>query len=106
MKQYLLSIYQPDGDIPAPEVLEKISGEVRAVREDMRAAGAWVFSGGLHAPSTATVLDPRSDEMPMTMGPTWRARSTSAVWRSSRQRAWTRRWRGGGRSRGRRRCRS
>ena len=69
MKQYLLSIYQPDGDIPAPEVLEKISGEVRAVQDDMRAAGAWVFSGGLHAPSTATVLDPRSDDMPMTDGP-------------------------------------
>ena len=39
----------------------KISGGVVAVREEMRAAGAWVFSGGLHAPSTATVLDPRSD---------------------------------------------
>ena len=25
MKQYLLSIYQPDGDIPAPKVLEKNS---------------------------------------------------------------------------------
>ena len=69
MTQYLLSIYQPDGPIPAPEVLAKISGDVRAVREDMRAAGAWVFSGGLHASSTATVLDPRSDEMPMTDGP-------------------------------------
>ena len=68
MKQYLLSIYQPDGDIPAPEVLEKISGEVRAVEEDMRAAGAWVFAGGLHAASTATVLDPRSEAMPMTDG--------------------------------------
>jgi hypothetical protein len=69
MKQYLLSIYQPDGPIPSPEVLEKISGEVQAVQEDMRAAGAWLFSGGLHAPSTATVLDPRSDGMPMTDGP-------------------------------------
>jgi hypothetical protein len=69
MKQYLLSIYQPDGPIPAPEVLAKISSDVRAVREDMRAAGAWVFSGGLHASSTATVLDPRSDQMPMTDGP-------------------------------------
>jgi hypothetical protein len=69
MKQYLLSVYQPDGPIPAPEVLEKISGEVQAVREDMRAAGAWVFSGGLHAPSTATVLNPESDGMPMTDGP-------------------------------------
>ena len=35
----------------------------------MRAAGAWVFSGGLHAASTATVLNPRSDEMPMIDGP-------------------------------------
>ena len=69
MTRYLLSIYQPDGDLPAPEVLEKISREVQAVREDMRAAGAWVFSGGLHASSTATVLYPRSDEMPMTDGP-------------------------------------
>jgi hypothetical protein len=69
MKQYLLSIYQPDGDLPGPEVLERISGEVRAVREEMRAVGAWVFAGGLHAASSATVLDPRSDEMPMTDGP-------------------------------------
>ena len=69
MKQYLLSIYQPDGDLPPPEVLEKIAGEVRAVQDEMRAAGAWVFSGGLHAASTATVLDPRTDGMPMTDGP-------------------------------------
>jgi len=69
MKQYLLSIYQPDRDPPAPEVLEKIAGEVRAVQEEMRAAGAWVFSGGLHAASTATVLDPRSEAMPMIDGP-------------------------------------
>ena len=69
MKQYLLSIYQPDGDLPAPEVLEKIASEVRAVQEEMRAAGAWVFSGGLHASSTATVLDTRTDGMPMTDGP-------------------------------------
>jgi hypothetical protein len=69
MKQYLLSIYQPDGPIPAPEVLEKISGEVRTVREEMRAAGAWVFNGALHEPSTATVLDPRGEAMPMTDGP-------------------------------------
>ena len=69
MKQYLLSIYQPDGDPPAPEALEEIARAVHAVQEEMRAAGAWVFSGGLHAASTATVLNPRSDEMPMTDGP-------------------------------------
>jgi hypothetical protein len=69
MKQYLLSIYQPDGDLPAPELLQKIADDVQAVREEMRTAGAWVFTGGLHTPSTATVLKPRGDEMPMTDGP-------------------------------------
>ncbi|HUA71171.1 MAG TPA: YciI family protein [Solirubrobacteraceae bacterium] len=69
MKQYLLSIYQPDGDPPAPEVLERIAADVQAVREEMRAAGAWVFAGGLHAASTATVINPRSQDMPMIDGP-------------------------------------
>ncbi len=69
MKQYLLSIYQPDGDPPAPEVLQRIAGDVRAVNEQLRAAGAWVFSGGLHAASSATVLNPRREGMPMTDGP-------------------------------------
>ncbi len=69
MKQYLLSIYQPDGDPPAPELLAKIAADVGAVRQEMRDAGAWVFSGGLHAASTATVLSPRSEAMPMTDGP-------------------------------------
>jgi len=82
MKQYLLSIYQPDGDPPAAEVLAEIARDVQAVQEEMRDAGAWVFSGGLHAASSATVLNPRSDQMPM--GPIPRARSTSAAWSSSR----------------------
>lgn len=69
MKQYLLSIYQPDGDPPSADVLEKIAGDVQTVQEEMRAAGAWVFSGGLHAATTATVLDPRGEQMPMIDGP-------------------------------------
>jgi hypothetical protein len=69
MKEYLLTVYQPDGDPPPPDVLERIARDVQAVNEELRAAGAWVFSGGLHAPSTATVIDPRSAELPMTDGP-------------------------------------
>jgi hypothetical protein len=69
MKQYLLTIYQPDGDPPTAEVLEKIASDVQAVQEEMRSAGAWVFSGGLHGANTATVLDPRSEPMPMIDGP-------------------------------------
>jgi hypothetical protein len=69
MKQYLLTIYQPDGEPPAPEVLQKIANDVEVVQDEMRSAGAWVFSGGLHAASTATVINPRSHAMPMTDGP-------------------------------------
>ena len=69
MKQYLLSIYQPEGTPPSPEVLEKIMRDVGAVREEMKAAGAWVFSGGLNAPDTATVLRLDGGEVLMTDGP-------------------------------------
>lgn len=69
MKQYLLSIYQPDGDPPPADVLERIARDVQAVNQELHEAGAWVFSGGLHAPSSATVIDPRSDALPMTDGP-------------------------------------
>ncbi len=69
MKQYLLSIVQPDGPIPDPETLEPIMRDVLAVRDEMREAGAWVFSAGLHAPSTATTLRPRDGEVLMSDGP-------------------------------------
>ncbi len=69
MKQYLLSVYQPDGDPPPPDVLGQIQRDVQAVNEELHGAGAWVFSGGLHPPTTATVLNPRSDALPMTDGP-------------------------------------
>ena len=69
MRQYLLSIYQPDGGPPPAGVLAEIMRDVGAVEEELRSAGAWVFSGGLHAPSTATVLDPRREGVPMTDGP-------------------------------------
>ncbi|HTX10522.1 MAG TPA: YciI family protein [Solirubrobacteraceae bacterium] len=69
MKQYLLSIYQPGSEPPPPERLEKIMREVHAVEDEMRSAGAWVFSGGLHDPRTATVIRPRDGGLPMTDGP-------------------------------------
>jgi len=69
MKHYLLSIYQPDTEPPPASVLAEIMREVHAVEEEMRSAGAWVFSGGLHAPGTATVVHPRREQVPMTDGP-------------------------------------
>lgn len=69
MPQYLLSIYQPDGDPPPAEILEPIMRDVEAVDNEMRAAGAWVFAGGLHPPSTATVVRLDGDGILTTDGP-------------------------------------
>lgn len=51
MKQYLLSIYQPDGEAPPDEFLEPIMRDVRAVNAEMQEADAWVFAGGLYPPT-------------------------------------------------------
>jgi len=69
MKQYLISIYQPDGPPPPPEILDKVMADIEAIRADIRAAGSWVFAAGLHAPSTATVLRPKDGDVLVTDGP-------------------------------------
>jgi hypothetical protein len=56
MKHYVLAIYQPDG-IPGPEIdLETIMRDVRAVGDEMRAAGAWVFAAGMEPADPGTVV--------------------------------------------------
>ena len=70
MKQYLLSVCYPAGSQqPAPEALQKIMKDVYGVQKEMQAAGAWVFSGGLHPANTATVLRHQGGDVVMTDGP-------------------------------------
>jgi hypothetical protein len=69
MKQYLLSIYQPDGEAPPPELLEPVMRNVNALIQEAKTAGAWVFNGGLHPPSTATVVRFKNGDMLVTDGP-------------------------------------
>jgi len=69
MKHYLLSIQQPDGEPPAPEVLEPIMRDVEAFNQELRAAGAWVFAGGLHLADIATVVRYERGEPIVTDGP-------------------------------------
>lgn len=69
MKQYLLSIYQPDGEPPPPERLEKIMRDVYAVRAEMQAADALVLTGGLHPTTTATVVRFQNGNALVTDGP-------------------------------------
>ncbi len=69
MKQYLLSIYQPDGEPPSPELLEPVMRKVDALVEETKTAGVWVFNGGLHPPSTATVVRVKGGDALTTDGP-------------------------------------
>ena len=70
MTRYLLSVYQPGaGERPPPEVLERINADLDALHADLRAAGSWVFAGGLAGPSTATVVRAEDDEVLLTDGP-------------------------------------
>src|SRR5690242_4946418 len=68
MTTYLLSLYQPDGPPPPPEILDPIVRDLAELNDEMRAAGVWVFAGGLFPPSTATVVRPGDGPL-LTDGP-------------------------------------
>jgi hypothetical protein len=71
MKQYMLSVYHPEDPerAPSPEEMEQIFRDVDTLNGEIRDAGAWVFAGGLHPTSTATVLRLDGDEVLTTDGP-------------------------------------
>jgi hypothetical protein len=70
MSKYLLSVMQPFAEgTPPPDNIDEIMADLDTLNADMKAAGAWVFAGGLHGPSTATVLRAQGDEVVMTDGP-------------------------------------
>ena len=69
MTQYLLSIYQPDDVTPPPEALGKVMQDMGEFVAEAKAQGAWVFNGGLHPPSTATVVRYDAGDVLLTDGP-------------------------------------
>jgi hypothetical protein len=70
MTQYLLSVYPgPADQMPAPAKMEQIFKDVDAVNQQIKAAGAWVFAGGLHPATTATTLRVQDGEVVTTDGP-------------------------------------
>ncbi|GAA0986787.1 YciI family protein [Acrocarpospora macrocephala] len=69
MKQYLLSVYQPDGDPPPDVDLQAIMRGVEEWDRELRDAGAWVFTGALHPASTATVVKAKDGDLLLTDGP-------------------------------------
>jgi hypothetical protein len=69
MVQYLISVYQPDGEPPPPEVLAPIMARVQDWEGQLKSAGAWVFTGGMMPASAATVVRVTDAETVITDGP-------------------------------------
>jgi len=57
MTHYLLAVHHsPDAPPPPPEQMQTAFRQVDAFNAELKAAGAWVFAGGLHPPDIATVV--------------------------------------------------
>jgi hypothetical protein len=70
MTQYLLAVYggEDTSDMTEEEV-QKAYADVEVFNQKLQANGAWVFAGGLHEPSTATVVEAKKGEYIVTDGP-------------------------------------
>ena len=70
MAEYLLSVHMVEGEEPpAPEIVEQMYKDVDVVNQEMKDADVWVFAGGLHPATTATVVRVRDGEVVTTDGP-------------------------------------
>ncbi len=56
MKTYLISLMSADGPPPADLDLSHMMADLERVNADIRAAGGWVFAGGLADTSSATTI--------------------------------------------------
>lgn len=70
MTQYLLSVHLVEGEpTPSPEEIQPMYEAVNVYNDELRSKGAWVFAGGLHPPSTATVVRAQGGQVVTTDGP-------------------------------------
>jgi hypothetical protein len=69
MTKYLLSVYMDEDNLPSEEEMQQAFQTVDELNAEIRAAGAWVFGGGLHPADTATTLRAKAGEVMTTDGP-------------------------------------
>ncbi|MDX3191808.1 YciI family protein [Streptomyces sp. MN03-5084-2B] len=72
MTRYLLSVHSRDGEVREPmpeEQMRQSHARLAEIEREMAAAGAWVFSGRLHEPDTATVVRESGGQLLTTDGP-------------------------------------
>jgi len=63
--QYLVSVIDDTAGLATPDEMATID----VFNGRLQAEGHWVFAGGLAAPSSATVIDNRGEEVMFTDGP-------------------------------------
>ena len=72
MTKYMLSVHSVEGEAREPmsdEEMQQLYQRIGALEEEMHSSGAWVFSGRLHPPDTATVVRLSGGELLTTDGP-------------------------------------
>jgi hypothetical protein len=69
MTQYMLAVHHDEQPPLSPEDMQQSFKDVDALNSEMQASGAWVFAGGLHPPSTATVVRVTDGSVVTTDGP-------------------------------------
>jgi hypothetical protein len=72
MTRYLLSVHTVEGEARDPmtdEERQQTYKQVLLIEEEMKSAGAWVFSGRLYEPDTATVVHQSDGDVLTTDGP-------------------------------------
>jgi len=71
MTQYLLAVHGDEAAMStiSPDDMQRMFKQVDTFNAEVRAAGAWVFAGGLHPSSTATVVRSSDGKVVTTDGP-------------------------------------
>ncbi len=70
MTQYLLSVYMTGDEAEMSEdEMQAVYRQVDEFNAEVQAAGAWVFAGGLHPATSATVVNAKDGDVITTDGP-------------------------------------
>ncbi len=70
MTKYLLSVHCVEGAaLPDEPTIQQMYADVAVLNDEMTAAGAWVFGGGLEEPHVASVVRYEDGEVVTTDGP-------------------------------------
>ena len=70
MTQYLFAVHMVEGEpVPSDEEMQKAFRQVDEFNKEVMDSGAWVFAGGLHPPTSATVVRVQDGEVLTTDGP-------------------------------------